>query len=86
MGSIRNKVDIKVHHYARITSNSHIFAGKKVKNIGEDIFKKSNLICTRCLKIHILINKAYHLICKEQHRLQSEFSMTKIEQIFMTWA
>ena len=37
MGSIRNKVDIKVHHYARITSNSHIFAGKKVKNIGEDI-------------------------------------------------
>lgn len=38
MGSIRNKVDIKVHHYARITSNSHIFAGKKVKNIGEDIF------------------------------------------------
>ena len=51
MGSIRNKVDIKVHHYARITSNSHIFAGKKGKNIGEDIFKKSNLICTRCLKI-----------------------------------
>ena len=38
MGSIRNKVDIKIHHYVMITSNSHIFAGKKVKNIGEDIF------------------------------------------------
>ena len=56
MGSIRNKVDIKVHHYARITSNSHIFARKRVKNIGEAIFLKStNLICTRCLKNHILI-------------------------------
>ena len=38
MGSIRNKVDIKFHHYVMITSNSHIFPGKKVKNIGEDIF------------------------------------------------
>ena len=39
-GSIRNKVEIKVHHYVMITSNSHIFAGKRVKNIGENIFKK----------------------------------------------
>ena len=56
MGSIRNKVDIKVHHYVMITSNSHIFARKRVKNIGKAIFLKStNLICTRCLKNHILI-------------------------------
>ena len=40
MGSIRNKVDIKVHHYVMITSNSHIFAGEKGKKYWGIYFSK----------------------------------------------